>query len=437
MNAVELIEKKRDGKVLADAEISWLIEKYVKGQVPDYQMAAWCMAVYFRGMTAGETAALTKAMAASGPRADLSSIPGIKVDKHSTGGVGDTVTLAAAPIAAAAGVPIAKMSGRSLGFTGGTADKLSAIPGYQTEMAFPDFVEDVRRHGIAMISQSGTMCPADALLYALRDTTGTVESLPLIASSIMSKKIASGADAIVLDVKCGRGAFMKSQADAEALMHAMMDLGEHAGIRMAALVTDMNVPLGMAIGNSLEVDEAVEILSGGGGKRLAALTLSVAGAMIYVGGKAESFEEGKSLARQLISTGKAMDKLKECIAAQHGKTDWIGNHSLTPETWMHTVLAEKEGYIEDVDPLILAHTVMELGGGRVKKEDMIDLHVGVLLLKEAGEKVRRGDPLLKIYGSEEKNPADFARRAAAAIAIGDEKKEFPLIYEMAGLGDDQ
>lgn len=433
MNAVELIEKKRDGMALTGAEISWLIGSYVKGEVPDYQMAAWCMAVYFQGMTAEETAALTKAMAASGPRADLSPIPGIKVDKHSTGGVGDTVTLAAAPIAAAAGVPIAKMSGRSLGFTGGTADKLSAIPGYRTEMAFPDFVEEVRRHGIAMISQSGTMCPADALLYALRDTTGTVESLPLIASSIMSKKITSGADAIVLDVKCGRGAFMKSRESAEALMHAMMDLGRHAGIRMAALVTDMNIPLGTAIGNSLEVDEAVEILAGGGGKRLAALTLAIAGAMICAGGKADSFEAGKTLAETLIADGKALDKLKECIAAQHGDAEWIGNHPLTPETWAYTVHAEKDGYIGDIDPLILAHTVMDLGGGRVKKEDTIDLHVGVKLLKEAGEMVHAGEPLLKIYGSKLKEPSDFAERAASAISMGKEKKAFPLIYEMAGM----
>lgn len=429
MNAVELIEKKRDGAALTGAEISWLVESYVKGSVPDYQMAAWCMAVYFQGMRAEETAALTKAMAASGPRADLSSIPGIKVDKHSTGGVGDTVTLVAGPVAAAAGVPIAKMSGRSLGFTGGTADKLASIPGYETEMDFHDFVAQVKTHGIAMISQSGTMCPSDAMLYALRDTTGTVESLPLIASSIMSKKIASGADAIVLDVKCGRGAFMKEREQAKALMDTMISLGRHAGIQVLALLTDMNIPLGMAIGNSLEVDEAVEILAGGGGKRLRTLSLAVAGAMIYAGGKAESYEEGKSLAAALISSGRAMDKLKECIAAQHGETDWIGVHPLTPETWTHTVKASKDGYIEDIDPLILAHTVMAMGGGRSKKDDVIDLHVGVKLLKEAGEAVKAGEPLLKVYGRAGDDLSALGERAETAIRIGKQKRDFPLIYE--------
>lgn len=429
MNAVEIIEKKRDNKVLTEAEISWLIEHYIAGGVPDYQMSAWCMAVYFNGMNAAETAALTKAMAASGPRADLSRIPGIKVDKHSTGGVGDTVTLAAAPIAAAAGVPIAKMSGRSLGFTGGTADKLSSIPGYQTEMAFPAFVDQVKEHGISMISQSGTMCPADAMLYALRDTTGTVESLPLIASSIMSKKIASGADAIVLDVKCGRGAFMKERTKAEALMHTMISLGQHAGVHVSALLTDMNIPLGTAIGNSLEVDEAVEILSGGGGRRLCTLCLAVAGAMIYAGGRADSYEDGKILAEKLIANGRAMDKLKECIAAQHGEISWIGSHPLTPETWTDTVYADRDGYIDDIDPLRLAHTVMAMGGGRVKKEDTIDLHVGVKLLKEAGESVQAGDPLLKVYGAEGQDLEAFGRQAAGAISIGNEKKAFPLIYE--------
>ncbi len=429
MNAVEIIEKKRDGKALTAEEISWLVEGYVAGRVPDYQMSAWCMAVYFNGMNAAETAALTKVMAASGPRADLSRIPGIKVDKHSTGGVGDTVTLAAAPIAAAAGVPIAKMSGRSLGFTGGTADKLASIPGYRTEMAFSDFIEQVKTHGIAMISQSGTMCPADAKLYALRDTTGTVESLPLIASSIMSKKIASGADAIVLDVKCGRGAFMKDRAKAEALMHTMICLGKHAGVKVSALLTDMNIPLGTAIGNSLEVDEAVDILSGGGGSRLRALCLAVAGAMMYAGGRAESYEAGKSLASALISNGRAMDKLKECIAAQHGETDWIGTRPLTPETSTYTVKADRSGYIDDVDPLRLAHTVMAMGGGRMKKEDDIDLHVGVKLLKEAGESVQAGDTLLKVYGAEGEDLEAFGRQAAGAISIGNERKEFPLIYE--------
>lgn len=433
MNAVDIISRKRDGEILSDAEISYLVAGYVRGEIPDYQMAAWCMAVFFRGMTAEETASLTRTMAASGTRADLSGIPGVKVDKHSTGGVGDTVTLAAAPIAAAAGVPIAKMSGRSLGFTGGTADKLEAIPGYRAALPFPDFVSQVARHGIAMASQAGGMCPADSLLYALRDATGTVESLPLIASSIMSKKILSGADAIVLDVKCGRGAFMKDRERAEALMHTMTSLGEAAGVSVSALLSDMDVPLGTAIGNSIEVDEAVEILSGGGGKRLRTLTIAIAGAMINKGNRAESFDEGKKIAEKLLGSGAALRKFSECVRAQGGETDWIGRRALTPETNTVTVSAWDTGYIEDIEPVALARVVMAMGGGRAKKEDAINLHVGVKLFKEAGDAVTAGEPLFKLYAAAGADEETFAAEAAKAIRIGPMKKDFPLIYETTGL----
>ena len=435
MNAEQLIEKKRDGRVLTAEEISWLIGEYTAGRVPDYQMAAWCMAVYFQGMTAAETAALTMAMAASGRQADLSSIPGIKVDKHSTGGVGDTVTLVTAPIAAAAGVPVAKMSGRSLGFTGGTVDKLSSIPGYRTEMKFQDFLAQVRAHGIAMIGQSEELCPADALLYALRDTTGTVESLPLIASSIMSKKIASGADAVVLDVKCGRGAFMKSERQAGALMDAMTELGREAGLHVTALLTDMNIPLGSAIGNSLEVDEAAEILAGAGGsKRLKTLALTVAGAMIHAGGKAGSLGEGRLLAEKLLESGQAMDKFRECIEAQGGDASWLGQRPLTPETCTCTVYAEKDGYIDDLEPIALARTVMDMGGGRKTKDDAIDLFVGLRLHKEAGEAVRKGEPLLTLYGRDGLPMDELAARAGAAIEIGEVRHVFSLVYRVAESG---
>lgn len=431
MNAEQLIEKKRDGGALTAEEIRALIEGYTAGRIPDYQMAAWCMAVYFRGMTPEETAALTRAMADSGPRADLSSIPGVKVDKHSTGGVGDTITLITAPTAAAAGVPIAKLSGRSLGFTGGTVDKLSAIPGCRTALSFEEFIRQVREHGIAMAGQSADLCPADALLYALRDATGTVESLPLIASSVMSKKIASGADAVVLDVKCGRGAFMKDRRAAEALMREMTELGRAAGLRVIAFVTDMNVPLGTAIGNSVEVDEAVDVLSGRGGRRLTALALTIAGAMICAGGKAGSLAEGRRMAEALVRDGQALAKFRECIAAQGGDTSWIGRRPLTPETHARLVRTPRSGYIEDIRPVELARLVMDMGGGRARKEDPIDLTVGLRLWKEPGDRVEAGEPLLTLYGREGLPMDRLADEALAAVDIGPEQNVFPLVYRMA------
>lgn len=435
MNAEQLIEKKRDGGVLSEEAIRWLIAEYTAGRVPDYQMAAWCMAVYFRGLSARETAALTRAMAESGSRADLSAIPGIKVDKHSTGGVGDTVTLPTAPIAAAAGVPVAKLSGRSLGFTGGTADKLSAIPGYRTELSTADFIRQVRDCGIAMASQSEDLCPADARLYALRDATGTVESLPLIASSVMSKKIASGADAVVLDVKCGRGAFMKQRNRAEALMEEMLSLGQAAGIRVIAYVTDMNIPLGSAIGNSVEVDEAVEALSGGGSRRLVSLSETIAGAMICAGGKSETPTEGRRIAEEMIASGRALDKLRACIDAQHGDASWIGKKPLTPQEGALDVYARADGYIEDIRPVEMARLVMDMGGGRARKEDAIDLFVGVRLWKEAGDPVRAGEKLLTLYGRDNLPMEQLAARAEAAVEIGPEKNVFPLVYRMADSRD--
>lgn len=429
MNAIHLIEKKRDGLALSEEELFWLIRSYTEGKVPDYQMAAWCMAVYFTGMTGEETAALTKAMAASGEKADLSAIPGIKVDKHSTGGVGDTVTLIAAPIAAAAGVPIAKMSGRSLGFTGGTADKLSAIPGYRTEMAHEDFIRQVREHGMALIAQTGGGCPADSLLYALRDSTGTVESLPLIASSIMSKKLLSGADALVLDVKCGKGAFMKDQRRAEALMDEMLSIAGSAGLRTAAFLTDMNVPLGTAIGNSVEVDEAAETLMGGGGRRLRQISLTIAGAMIWAGEKASSLAEGRALAEKLLAGGQALDKWKECIAAQGGDISWIGKRPLT-DAPSYDVYAGKGGWITAVDPMTLAHVVMDMGGGRLRKEDSIDLSAGIRFWKEPGDAVKKGEKLCTLYGREALPMEGLAARAEAAVEIGEDRAVFPLVYRM-------
>ena len=430
MNAIQLIEKKRDGAALSGEEIAWLVRAYTAGEVPDYQMAAWCMAVYFQGMTEEETAALTEAMAASGEKADLSAIPGIKVDKHSTGGVGDTVTLIAAPIAAAAGVPVAKMSGRSLGFTGGTADKLAAIPGYRTALSHDDFIRQVQDCGLALIAQTGGGCPADALLYALRDSTGTVESLPLIASSIMSKKLLSGADALVLDVKCGKGALMKDQRRAEALMDEMLSIACRAGLRTAAFLTDMNVPLGTAIGNSVEIDEAAEVLAGGGGKRLTQLSLTIAGAMIWAGEKAPSLAEGRALAEKLLRSGAAMDAWKASIRAQKGDASWIGSRPLTRAYEPVTVRAEKGGWVTAMDPLELAHIVMDMGGGRRCKEDDIDLQAGIRLWKEPGDPVQKGETLCTLYGRPSLPMDDLARRAKDAIETGGERNVFPLVYRM-------
>lgn len=435
MQILDIITKKKLGQPLTREEITYFARGAADKTIPDYQLAALLMAIRLNGMTAQETTDLTLAMRDSGNVCDLSAIPGKKIDKHSTGGVGDTVTLLTAPIAAAAGVPVAKLSGRSLGFTGGTADKLSAIPGYRTELSTADFIRQVRDCGIAMASQSEDLCPADARLYALRDATGTVESLPLIASSVMSKKIASGADAVVLDVKCGRGAFMKQRSRAEALMEEMLSLGQAAGIRVIAYVTDMNIPLGSAIGNSVEVDEAVEALSGGGCRRLVSLSETIAGAMICAGGKAETPAEGRRIAEEMIASGRALDKLRACIEAQHGDASWIGKRPLTPQEGALDVFARADGYIEDIRPVELARLVMDMGGGRARKEDAIDLSVGVRLWKEAGDPVRAGEKLLTLYGRDTLPMEQLAARAEAAVEIGPEKNVFPLVYRMADSRD--
>lgn len=326
---IDCIAHKRDGRVLSDEEITRFIGDYTAGRVTDYQAAAWCMAVYLKGMGARETTALTKAMAESGDLVDLSSIPGIKVDKHSTGGIADTTTLIVAPLVAAAGVPVAKMSGRGLGFTGGTIDKLQSIPGFQTELSEDAFLQQVRDMGMAVISQSGEIAPADKLLYALRDATATVESIPLIASSIMSKKIASGADAIVLDVKYGDGAFMKTKERARQLARTMVDIGRLAGRPTRAVLTSMEAPLGTAIGNSLEVDEAVEALSGKGGRRLMEVVEAIGSQMLILGGKAADEDKARACIRHLVQNREGLKKFRQFVRAQHGSASWIGKKPLT------------------------------------------------------------------------------------------------------------
>lgn len=395
---IDCIEHKRDGKVLTKEEIHRFIDDYTAGRIADYQAAAWLMAVYLRGMTAEETTELTMAMARSGDIVDLSSIPGIKVDKHSTGGIADTTTLIVAPLVAAAGVPVAKMSGRGLGFTGGTADKLEAIPGFRIELPEDQFLQQVRRMGLALITQSGDIAPADKLLYALRDATGTVESIPLIASSIMSKKIASGADAIVLDVKYGDGAFMKTKEDARKLARMMVDIGRLAHKPTRAVITSMEAPLGTAIGNSLEVDEAVDALSGRGGRRLMEVVRAIGAQMLLVGGKAGSEGEGEQIIDDLVASGKGLAKFKEFVKAQGGSASWIGKRPLTKAPQMFTAVCTDEGYITEIHGRALGEIAMAMGAGRARKEDPIDPMVGIRLFKELGDFVKAGEPLFTLYG---------------------------------------
>lgn len=429
---IDCIEHKRDGKVLTKEEIHRFIDDYTAGRIADYQAAAWLMAVYLRGMTAEETTELTMAMARSGDIVDLSSIPGVKVDKHSTGGIADTTTLIVAPLVAAAGIPVAKMSGRGLGFTGGTADKLEAIPGFRIELPEDQFLQQVRRMGLSLITQSGDIAPADKLLYALRDATGTVESIPLIASSIMSKKIASGADAIVLDVKYGDGAFMKTKEDARKLARMMVDIGRLAHKPTRAVITSMEAPLGTAIGNSLEVDEAVDALSGRGGRRLMEVVRAIGAQMLLVGGKAGSEGEGEQLIDDLVASGKGLAKFKEFVKAQGGSASWIGKRPLTKAPQMFTAVCTDEGYITEIHGRALGEIAMAMGAGRARKEDPIDPMVGIRLFKELGDFVKAGEPLFTLYGKADADMARIAQEIASHIIVQSRRPDHiePVISEI-------
>lgn len=429
---IDCIEHKRDGKVLTKEEIHRFIDDYTAGRIADYQAAAWLMAVYLRGMTAEETTELTMAMARSGDIVDLSSIPGVKVDKHSTGGIADTTTLVVAPLVAVAGVPVAKMSGRGLGFTGGTADKLEAIPGFRIELPEDQFLQQVRRMGLALITQSGDIAPADKLLYALRDATGTVESIPLIASSIMSKKIASGADAIVLDVKYGDGAFMKTKEDARKLARMMVDIGRLAHKPTRAVITSMEAPLGTAIGNSLEVDEAVDALSGRGGRRLMEVVRAIGAQMLLVGGKAGSEGEGEQIIDDLVASGKGLAKFKEFVKAQGGSASWIGKRPLTKAPQMFTAVCTDEGYITEIHGRALGEIAMAMGAGRARKEDPIDPMVGIRLFKELGDFVKAGEPLFTLYGKADADMARIAQEIASHIIVQSRRPDHiePVISEI-------
>ena len=422
MRMYDIIQYKRDNKELSCEEIQFFVEKYTAGNIPDYQAAALAMAIFFNGMTPEETAALTLAMAHSGDVMDLSPIKGIKVDKHSTGGVGDKTSLVLGPMVAALGVPVAKMSGRGLGHTGGTIDKLESFPGFQTGIPEQEFFDNVNRIGIAIAGQTGNLAPADKKLYALRDVTATVESIPLIASSIMSKKIAAGADVIVLDVKVGSGAFMKDEESAVKLADTMVRIGDAVGKKTMAVVSDMDEPLGFAIGNALEVKEAIDTLAGNGPQDLYELCLELGSHMVAGAGKAQNCAEAKEMLAGTIKDGSALRKLAELVEAQGGNPEAVYDTELLPKASIeYEYRADTEGYVSRIVCDIVGTSAMVLGGGRENKDSVIDLSVGIVLEAKKGAYVHKGDVLARFYANDENKLSDAVKRFADAYVIEDTK----------------
>ncbi|MPQ31602.1 pyrimidine-nucleoside phosphorylase [Clostridium estertheticum] len=430
MRMVDVISKKRDGKELTTEEINFFIEGYTNGTIPDYQASSLAMAIYFQDMNDRERADLTMAMVNSGETIDLSKIEGIKVDKHSTGGVGDTTTLVLAPLVAALDIPVAKMSGRGLGHTGGTIDKLESISGFHVEITNDKFIELVNRDKVAVIGQTGNLTPADKKLYALRDVTGTVNSIPLIASSIMSKKIASGANAIVLDVKTGAGAFMKTDKDAENLAHAMVQIGNNVGRNTMAIISDMSQPLGFAIGNALEVKEAIDTLKGEGPEDLTELVLTLGSQMVVLAKKAKSLEEARKMLLEVIKNGKALDKFKVFVKNQGGDESVVDNPEKLPQAkYKIDVPALTSGFVSNMVADEIGIAAMLLGAGRATKEDKIDLAVGLMLRKKVGDNVEKGEPILTIYSNRE-NVEDVKAKIYENISISDHATKPTLIHEI-------
>lgn len=427
MRMIDIIQKKRDGLALTKAETTWLIDQYATGQIPDYQMSAWAMAVYFQGMTKEEIADLTMAMVATGEQIDLSEIPGVKVDKHSTGGVGDKVTLILAPLVASFGISVAKMSGRGLGHTGGTIDKLESIHGFQVERTQADFVQQVKDIGISVIGQSDNLVKADKLLYALRDVTATVDIIPLIASSIMSKKIAAGSDAILLDVTVGSGAFMKNLTDARLLAQTMVDLGNAVGRKTVAVITDMRQPLGATIGNRLEIVESLTVLQGGGSPELRQFIAELAQIMLGLAG----VEKSVDAILENLSNGTALDKFKQMIQAQGGDLEELLASPEHETVFSKTVVSRQAGYVTSFDALTAGLLAMRAGAGRAVKSDVLDLDAGLRIFKKIGDRVESGEPLFEILY----NKADFDAEKESqvlldAISISDEKIEIKEIVEI-------
>ncbi|MFO7820340.1 MAG: pyrimidine-nucleoside phosphorylase [Halanaerobacter sp.] len=432
MRVNDIIETKKEGGRLSSKEIEYLINGYTKGQIPDYQLSAWAMAVYFQGMNKEETAALTEVMAQSGETVDVSEIQGKKVDKHSTGGVGDTTTLILVPLVAACGIPVAKMSGRGLGHTGGTVDKLEAIPGFETALSTENFIANVNQIGAAVAGQTGNLAPADKKLYALRDVTATVDSMPLIASSIMSKKIASGAEGIILDVKTGDGAFMKTYQGALKLAQRMVEIGEEVGRDVTAIISDMNQPLGQSVGNSLEVEEAIAVLKGEGPEDLTNLCRSLAVEMLCLAEQVETREEAEEKVSTVLKEGRALNKFAEMIALQGGNSEVVDDYNLLPQAENELIIkAQQSGYVEKIKAKDVGLSAMLLGAGRETKEEAIDLAVGIKLAKKVGDRVEEGAKLASLSYNDESNLKEAAKKIKGAYKIGTKMpEEGPLIYDI-------
>lgn len=430
MRMVELIEKKRDGEALTTEEIQFFVQGYTDGSIPDYQAAALLMAVFLRGMDDRETSDLTLAMAYSGEVLDLKDVARFVVDKHSTGGVGDKVSLVVAPTVAACGLPVGKMSGRGLGFSGGTLDKLESVPGYRADLSVAEFKAQLAQIGIVLTGQSANLAPADGKLYALRDVTGTVQSIPLITGSIMSKKIAAGADAILLDVKVGSGAFMKTQESARVLAEGMVRIGKALGQQVTALISDMNQPLGYAVGNILEVREAIDTLHGGGPPDFREHCLVVAAEMLCLGGCADTVEAGIALATEAVASGRAWKKFRQLIIAQGGDARYVDDPALFPAAaFIETITASQPGYLAEVRADEIGMAALGLGGGREKKGDVIDHRVGVALHCKVGDEIAVGAPLFTIHANDAAKRDEAARRVLRALTFApDPVAPLPLFY---------
>ncbi|WP_414045635.1 pyrimidine-nucleoside phosphorylase [Macrococcus equi] len=430
MRMVDIIAKKRDGHALTKEEIEFFIKGYTDGSIPDYQASSLAMAIFFQDMNDEERANLTMAMVESGDQIDLSAIEGIKVDKHSTGGVGDTTTLVLGPLVAALDIPVAKMSGRGLGHTGGTIDKLEAVEGFHVEISEEEFARIVNEDKLAVIGQTGNLTPADKKLYALRDVTGTVNSIPLIASSIMSKKIAAGADAICLDVKTGAGAFMKTDEDAEMLAHAMVKIGNNVGRNTMAIISDMSQPLGYAIGNALEVQEAIDTLRGEGPEDLTELVLTLGSQMVVLAGKADNLEAAREQLQEVIRNGKALEKFKTFLSNQGGDPSVVDDVTKLPQAkYKIEVPAKQTGVVSKIVADEIGVASMLLGAGRATKEDSIDLAVGLMLRKKVGDKVEEGESLVTIYANRE-NVDDVMKKIYDNIEISDHAEAPVLVHKV-------
>lgn len=426
MNIVDIILKKREGNKLSGEEIAYFVKGVTDGSLPDYQISAFLMAAFLKNLDTEETACLTMEMAQSGGMFDFSEIEGFKADKHSTGGVADTTTLILAPLVASTGVPVIKMSGRGLGFSGGTIDKLESIPGFNVNVSEEDALAFAKESNIVLMSQTDNLTPADKKLYALRDVTGTVDSIPLIAASIMSKKIAAGADGIVLDVKCGSGAFMQDLASAEALASIMVDMGRHVGRKVTAVISAMDQPLGMNIGNSLEVIEAIEVLKGNVGGDLLDVSLTLGAHMLLMAQRVNTIEQGKYLLQIHIKNGMGLEKFRELLVQQGGNPAIIDDFSLLPlSPCKKTVLAQKEGYVNQMNTAYIGRASLETGAGRAYKEQPLDFGAGIIMKKRLGDFVKEGDPLAEIFASTDERCENAASYLQQAIIIGEEKQAVP------------